>query len=125
MKNKEDILEVIDNLSMYLHQSRQDIDELADLSRDLATDAESALDDTDAALTELDKLSELIEADEIELDEDTVRDLTGQLLEARRDISSSLGEYQALIEHIEPASQSLSKSAAAQQDVVSLVRRAQ
>lgn len=124
MKNKADILEVIDNLSMYLHQSRQDIDDLADLSRDLANDAESALDDTDAALTELDKLSEMIEADEISIDEDTARELS-QLLDARRDIISSLGEYQALLEHMEPASRALSDTASTQQDVVSLARRLQ
>lgn len=124
MKNKEDVLEVIDNLSMYLHQSRQDIDELADMSRDLANDAESALDDTDAALTELDKLSEMIEADEISIDEDTARELS-QLLDARRDIISSLGEYQALLEHMEPASRALSDTASTQQDVVSLARRLQ
>lgn len=124
MKDKADILELIDNLSMYLHQSRQDIDELADMSRDLANDAESALDDTDAALTELDKLSEMIEADEISIDEDTARELS-QLLDARRDIISSLGEYQALLEHMEPASRALSDTASTQQDVVSLARRLQ
>ena len=124
MKDKADTLELIDNLSMYLHQSRQDIDELADMSRDLANDAESALDDTDAALTELDKLSEMIEADEISIDEDTARELS-QLLDARRDIISSLGEYQALLEHMEPASRALSDTASTQQDVVSLARRLQ
>lgn len=124
MKNKADVLELIDNLSMYLQQSRQDIDELADMSRDLANDAESALDDTDAALTELDKLSEMIEADEISIDEDAARELS-QLLDARRDIISSLGEYQALLEHMEPASRALSDTASTQQDVVSLARRLQ
>ena len=124
MKDKADVLELIGNLSMYLHQSRQDIDELADMSRDLANDAESALDDTDAALTELDKLSEMIEADEISIDEDTARELS-QLLDARRDIISSLGEYQALLEHMEPASRALSDTASTQQDVVSLARRLQ
>ena len=124
MKDKADALELIDNLSMYLHQSRQDIDELADMSRDLANDAESALDDTDAALTELDKLSEMIEADEISIDEDTARELS-QLLDARRGIISSLGEYQALLEHMEPASRALSDTASTQQDVVSLARRLQ
>lgn len=124
MKDKADTLELIDNLSMYLHQSRQDIDELADMSRDLANDAESALDDTDAALTELDKLSEMIEADEISIDEDTAREMS-QLLDARRDIISSLGEYQALLEHMEPASRALSDTASTQQDVVSLARRLQ
>lgn len=124
MKDKADVLELIDNLSMYLQQSRQDIDDLADWSRDLANDAESALDDTDAALTELDKLSEMIEADEISIDEDTARELS-QLLDARRDIISSLGEYQALLEHMEPASRALSDTASTQQDVVSLARRLQ
>ena len=124
MKDKADVLELIDNLSMYLQQSRQDIDELADMSRDLANDAESALDDTDAALTELDKLSEMIEADEISIDEDAARELS-QLLDARRDIISSLGEYQALLEHMEPASRALSDTASTQQDVVSLARRLQ
>lgn len=124
MKDKADVLELIDNLSMYLQQSRQDIDELADMSRDLANDAESALDDTDAALTELDKLSEMIEADEISIGEDTARELS-QLLDARRDIISSLGEYQALLERMEPASRALSDTASTQQDVVSLARRLQ
>lgn len=124
MKDKADVLELIGNLSMYLHQSRQDIDELADMSRDLANDAESALDDTDAALTELDKLSEMIEADEISIDEDTARELS-QLLDARRDVISRLGEYQALLEHMEPASRALSDTASTQQDVVSLARRLQ
>ena len=124
MKDKADVLELIDNLSMYLQQSRQDIDDLADWSRDLANDAESALDDTDAALTELDKLSEMIEADEISIDEDTARELS-QLLDARRDVISRLGEYQALLEHMEPASRALSDTASTQQDVVSLARRLQ
>lgn len=124
MKDKADVLELIGNLSMYLQQSRQDIDELADMSRDLANDAESALDDTDAALTELDKLSEMIEADEISIDEDTARELS-QLLDARRDVISSLGEYQALLERMEPASRALSDTASTQQDVVSLARRLQ
>lgn len=124
MKSKEDVIEVIDNLSMYLSQSREDIDVLADASRDLANDAESVLDDTDEAIEELSKLSEMIEADEISLDEDTMRDLS-ELLDARRDIISSLGEYQSLLEHMEPASRALSGTASTQQDVVSLARRLQ
>lgn len=125
MENKAGILELIDNFLTYLQQSREDIDELVGWSRDLANDADSALDDTDEAIDELVKLSELIEANEAEFDEGALRDLTGALLESRRDIASSLGEYQALLEHMEPASRALRWSSAAKQDVVDVVRRLQ
>lgn len=125
MENKAGILELIDNFLTYLQQSREDIDELVGWSRDLANDADSALDDTDEAIDELVKLSELIEANEAELDEGVLRDLTGALLESRRDIASSLGEYQALLEHMEPASRALRWSSAAKQGVVDVVRRLQ
>ena len=124
MENKAGILDLIDNFLTNLQQSRDDIDELADWSRDLANDADSALDGTDEAIGELVKLSELIESNEAELDEGVLRDLTGALLESRRDIASSLGGYQALLEHMEPASRALSWSSAAKQDVVRAVRQA-
>lgn len=121
MMSEAEVLERLDDLSTQLLYAKGELDELFDVSRKLSDDAAITMHDADAARDELARLSEMIEAGEIQIDADSMRVLS-VILDAKRDVISNLGAYRDAKESIKKASNDMIRSSTAHEDVINQAR---
>ena len=122
MVNKSSALDRIEELSDELRQSRSGVNDLLSEYQTLVDNASAVLDATDASLTELEKLADMIESGEIEMDEHAEYALQ-YLYDTRGDVSDDTRAAQTLRKDVERAYRILHEHMATRAYVVSLARK--
>ena len=125
MSSKEDVLERIAVLSMCVSHAREDVDELARVYQNLARNASNASVSAGASVRSLDRLSELIEADELSLDEglERVKDLVIDMHDVVISNVDDLNELNAIGGFIDEANRAMSSFVFNQRDLTNAVAR--
>lgn len=122
MLSKAELLERFDELLKYMNDARAAIDQFSDASRKIANDSSITLHDADLAMGEVRQLGEMLDADEIAIDADSMRVFV-RVLDATRDIVTTLGSFQDVYDHLEKASHALISYDTTFEDVIKQSRQ--
>lgn len=125
IRNKEDVLDRIKDLSACLSCARVDVDALSASYLSRSNQASYVREDADVAIAELKNLAEMIESDEIELDDDVLRTLS-HLFDSRDDVIDHMERLGDLLDEADEMPRALlNEYAFTQQDVIRLARELQ
>lgn len=122
MAVKEDIVDEISTLSNYTVRSGEDLIELRDAYKGLASKLDDIVSSMDESRSKAKRFADLVESGELSLDEGSEQLLT-RLVDANDDMVSNMGSMRTLYTDIEIADNVLSNASTTFNDIIEITSK--